>query len=224
MIRHPVTVAIVTVALWSGVQSQGTPIPTRQPRRLESIVQDMFFQTQRSGSLALRGQCEDAPLGSGIASDVVPNGPEGPFRDLTIALGALSRLDRHIVWTENQEGLMRVSDDRLNGEILGIRVKEMHFDRVVTINAAIRVVMSTPEVRHHLAENHIEQFPTFPHGAPVSTEGFPVLSGDWSDLTVAQSLDRIVKFFPGLWIYSECGDGPLRRVHVRGAIVGWPAK
>lgn len=224
MARQFIISAIVGALLSSAVQSQESRLAASRERTVESLVQDMYFDTQSSGSLALRGRCEDTPLGSGIVSDVISVPPEGPFKNLTVALAALSRLDAHISWAVDRGGLVRVTDNRVTGELLGIRLKHVRFNAVVTINAAVRAVMSAPEVRSYLAANHIEEFPVFPHGSPVSTEGFPALSDELHDVTVAQALDRIVKYFPGLWIYSECADGSLERVHIRGAVVSWPGK
>ena len=59
---------------------------------------------------------------------------------------------------------------------------------------------------------------------PMNPKDAPKLSGDLRNVTVAEALDRIVRFFPGLWIYSECTSGSLRRVMVRGAEVGQPGE
>src|SRR5437899_8128405 len=51
-------------------------------------------------------------------------------------------------------------------------------------------------------------------------------SGDLRDVTVAEALDHVVRYFPGLWVYKECANGSLRRVMVRVAavrVVGAPS-
>lgn len=224
MVRQLVISILLAVLLSSAIQAQESrPVSKGQWTTVENFVQKVFFLTQSSGSMTLSGTCKTTQQGNVVVSDTLSNPPQGPFGNFSEAMTALSQLDPHISWTRDKDGYMQVSDNRVKGDVLLIRLNRVHFKGAVEPNAAIRDVMSAPEVRAYLKEKHIEEGIVFNNIVPTSTKGFPKLSGDLRDVTVAQALDRIVKFFPGLWIYSECTSDSLRRVTIRGAVVGWPA-
>jgi hypothetical protein len=187
----------------------------------------MFFLTKSSGSLILSGTCMATNVDKDVVGDALPHPPQGPFQDLGEAMTAVSQLDPHLSWTRDAGGLLRVSDDRVPDDVLRIRIQRVHFKSAVDANEAIRSVLSSPEVRAYFKENHIEDGTVFNSLMPLSTKGLPRLSADLRNVTVAEALDRVMRFFPGLWIYSECREGSLRRVMVRGsagAHGGWPVR
>jgi len=53
----------------------------------------------------------------------------------------------------------------------------------------------------------------------TSKKRLPRLSGDLRDVSVAEAFDYVLRYFPGLWIYKECGNGSLRRILVRAVQV-----
>lgn len=220
MNRHLIVSGFLVLLVSSAVRAQGFRPVSKGRTTVENFVQEMFFLTHSSGSLTLRGTCEVTQQGSIVVSDPLSNPPQGPFRNLGEAMTAISQLDPHLSRTRDKEGLMRVNDNRVTGSVLKIHLKRVHFNRAADPNEAIRIVLSTPEVREYLKKNHIEQGTVFI--MPMNSKDVPKLSGDLRNVTVEQALDRIVKFFPGLWIYSECRSGSLRRVTIRGAEVGWP--
>lgn len=220
MIRHLIVSGFLVLLVSSAVQAQGFRPVSKGWTTVENFVQEMFFLTHSSGSVTLSGTCEVTQQGSIVVSDPLSNPPQGPFQNLGEAMTAVSQLDPHLSWTRDKEGLMRVNDNRVTGSVLKIHLKRVHFNRAADPNEAIRIVLSAPEVREYLKQNHIEQGTVFV--MPMNSKDVPKLSGDLRNVTVEQALDRIVKFFPGLWIYSECRSGSLRRVTIRGAEVGWP--
>lgn len=225
MIPQLVTPVLIAVLLSSAIDAQESrPVSKGQWTTVENFVQETFFLTHSSGSLTLSGTCRVTQQGNVVVSDTLSNLPQEPFANFSEAMTALSQLDPHMSWTHDKDGFMRVSDNRVTDDILRIHLKQVHFRGAVDSNAAIRDVLSTPEVRAYLNAKHIEKGTLFSNIVPTSTKGFPKLSGDFRDVTVAQALDRIVKFFPGLWIYSECTSDSLRRITIRGVEVGFPAE
>ena len=211
----------VSMAVQIGWSKEFRPLSKGTWTTVENFVVEMFFLTKDSGSMTLSGTCETTQQGNVVVSDTLLHPPRGPFQNLGEALTAVSQLDPHLSWIRDKEGLMRVSDDRVPDDVLRIRLQRVRFRRAVDVNEAIRSVMSAPEVRAYFKENHIEDATVFINVVPLSTKGFPRLSDELRNVTVAEALDRIVRFFPGLWIYSDCRNGSLRRVGVRGAVVGW---
>lgn len=101
-------------------------------------------------------------------------------------------------------------------------MRRIHFRGAVDPTSAIEEVMSAPEVRKYLDQGHIEGV-TLRTTFVTPSKDLPKLSGELRDVTVAQALDRIVRFFPGLWFYSECSCDSFRRVTVRAAQVARPS-
>lgn len=224
MVR-PHIIAIIAAALLSTpAQSQELHLTQGSWSNVENLTLEMFFATRSSGSLILHGTCENTFDGRDVVSDTVSNLPDGTFKNLADGLTELSHREPHVSWTRDKSGSFQVIDDRAVSDILQLRLACVRFKGAVTPTAAIRDLMSTPEIRAYLADNRIEEGTMFEHAGPVTTEGLPQLSGELRDVTVAQALDRIVRFFPGLWIFSECSDGSVKRVRLRGAIVSWPGE
>jgi hypothetical protein len=223
MIRHFIISILVPALLCSALDAQEyRPVPEENWTTVENFVQEAFFLTHSSGSAMFSGTCRSTQQGSVVVSDTLSSRPPATFSDFSQAMIAASRQDPHLSWARDANGYMRVKDDRITGDVLQIHLKVVHFEGAVDSNAAIRDVLFAPEVRAYLREKHIEEGTVFSNIVPKSTKGLPKLSEDLRDVTVAQALDRIVKFFPGLWIYSECTADSLRRVTIRGAEVGWP--
>jgi len=189
------------------------------PANVENFVEEMFFITQSTGSLVLRGACAATDQEDDVVSDMLPHPPVGPFHNIDEALTAVSRVDPHFSWTRDAGGTLRIRDDRASDNVLRIRLQRVQFRGAVQADDAVQHILSAPEVKAYFAENHIEVAAVFNHLAPTSTRGLRRLSGSLQDVTVAEALDSVVRFFPGLWVYAECADGPRRRVSVRIAQV-----
>jgi hypothetical protein len=207
-----------------GLAQEFRPLSKGAPTTVENFLQEMFFLTGASGSMILSGTCKDAAanVDKAVISDALPLPPQGPFDSLGDAITAVSRLDSHISWTLDTGGLMRVSDNRVTDGLLHVVIHQIHFNKAADPNEAIRILLSAPEVQEYFNQNHIEQGTVFM--MPMNSKDAPKLSAGLRNSTVAEALDSIVKFFPGLWIYDECTDGPRRRVTVRGAEVGPPGR
>lgn len=221
MIRRTVIVFFLTLLGSVGMQESLAQdfrlLSKGSSTSVANFVQDAFGYSQSSGSLIQSGTCmSDGFAKNQVVSDALPHPPEGTFHKIDEVLTALSRTDPNISWTRDSEGLLRVRDRRVRDDVLRIHLQRVHFKGAVTPDEAIWNVMSAPEVRAYFKDNHIEDGLIYNSLGPLSTKGLPRLLGDLRDVTVAQALDRIIRFFSGLWIYSECESGSLRRVLIRG--------
>jgi len=129
---------------------------------------------------------------------------------------ALSSKDPTLTWVIDSTGQMRVSDKRANLDILHIRLKRVAFRDASDPNTAIRDILAAPEFQEYLKEHRIQEGTVFTNVVPSGTRGIPRFSELLNDVTVEQALDRILQFFPGLWVYSECTDGSLERFSIKG--------
>jgi hypothetical protein len=216
------SLGLVCFVVQVGLGQELRPLSKAAPTTVENFLQEMFFLTGTSGSMILSGACKDEAgnVDKAVISDGLSNPPRGPFQNLGESITAVSRLAPQISWTLDKKGLMRVSDNRITDDVLRIVLRRVHFAKAADPNEAIRTILSAPEVQEYFKQNHIEQGTA--RMMPMNSKGAPRLSGDLHNVTVAEALDSIVKFFPGLWIYSECTSGSFRRVIVRGAEVGQP--
>lgn len=216
-----ISVILVMLSVLRAQAQEVWPL-TRGGTTVENFVSEMFFLTHSSGSMTLHGTCEDTQQGPLVVSDPLSRPPHGPFKGLDDAMTELSHALPRLSWTRDARGLMRVSDDRVIGDILRIRLKRVHFAHATAPENAMQDIIAAPEVRSHLKQKGIEGEVFMSNIQPPGAKGLPELSGELHDVTVAQALDRVMKFFPGLWIYSECGRDSVRRVVIRGAVVAWP--
>ena len=222
MSRRILTGIVGALLLSSTPQTQEYHRATRGWTTVENYVQQMFFDMHGSGSMVFRGTCRDTQQGRVVYSDELSHPPQGPFKNLGEAMTAVSALDPHVSWLRDADGLIRVNDDRLIGDVLQVRLKRVRFKRVVDATRAVEVVMSASEVTDYLQRNHIEQ-EILRTASVTPGRDLPELSDELREVTVAQALDRIIRFFPGLWVYGECSCGSVRRVTIRASSVGWPS-
>lgn len=185
-------------------------------------MSELFLLTHNSGSLTLKGTCEITNVTNGVESDALPNPPQGPFQNLGEALTEVSKINPHLSWSRDADGFVRIRDNRVPDDVLRIRLQRVHFKRIRDSNAAIRIILEAPEVQAYFKENDIERSTSFNASMYTTPKGFRTLSGDLHNVTVAEALDKIVWFFPGLWVYRECENGSLRRLMVDGFEVGSP--
>jgi hypothetical protein len=221
MVRVILTTAIGTLLLSSSQQAQPHSPTTSERTTVENYVQEVFFQTHDSGSMTFRGACRYTQQGRVVYSDELANPPTGPFKNIDEAMAALSAVDTHVSWKRDAEGLIRVSDDRVIGDVLRVRLKRIHFKAVADATTAIEQVMAGPEVRDYLKRKHIDALVLRTTFVTAGT-ALPKLSDELRDVTAAQALDRIIRFFPGVWFYGECSCDSSRRVTLRASSVGWP--
>jgi hypothetical protein len=220
MIRQLTIWAFLVLLMCSAAQAalaqDFRPWTKGAPTSVEYFVVEMFALAHSSGSLTLSGTCAEDMNGDDVVPNELAYSPPGPFHNLGEAMTALSELDPHMSWFRDSGSLMRVSDDRVPDDVLSIRLKRVHFTGAAWGNDSIQDVLSAPEVRAYFKDKHIQLGSMPLNGRPMSTKDLPRLSGDLRDVTVAEALDHVMRFFDGLWIYSECSAGPVRRVMVSG--------
>jgi hypothetical protein len=189
-----------------------------RPTRVDNFLAEVAAKSQSSGSLTVSGSC----TGDNGIVPLLTYPPEGPFRDLEDALRSLERADKYVTWSRGLDGNFRVRDSRVPNDILGIRVHDFHIDNAQGISDAIFQLLKAPEIKSYLLRNTIERGMFSSHDFGQVPSGLPRYSAELHDVTLAVALDRIIAFYPGLWIYSECQTGSTRRVIIRGSPVRWP--
>ncbi len=188
------------------------------PTHVANFVEEMFSDTHAVGSLVTSGTCNRADAATDVVSDNLSHPPAGPFRTIDEALTALSQVDPRVSWTRVPDGMVRVREGDVPDDVLRIRLRIVHFRDRAESSFAVQDILSAPEIRAYFKANHIEQGVHARMGdlgiLPGSTKGLPRLSDTLRDVTVAEALDHVARFYHALWIYSDCRKGPRRVVTI----------
>lgn len=172
---------------------------------LVSLVWKILGGTGRSGSLIYEGNCS-------------PGKPDDPFRSASPRPGAspLQALNEAFAHdprlTARQEsGLIRVTGGKVPRGLLDVQISQVSFRDEDDPRDAVQKLLALPEVRDYMRGHHME-FPMVQGGIfALPRKGGPVLNGTMRGETLFQVLDRIVRTFPGVWVYRACSMGRGKR-------------
>lgn len=185
-----------------------------------NLLKPMLLVLEKSGisaSLVFSAHCE------------APTPPEfPPLRVLTSADGPpLSTLremladDKHIRLTQDVDGRMiRMREIGVPDDILDVRIGHISFDEVYNPgsygvdnpNEALHIIMGSPEVESFITAHHLSLIfvDNGIGGGGERTPDQPHLSGSFDNVTVQRALDRVLKTFPGIWVYQNCPQSEAR--------------
>jgi hypothetical protein len=212
-------VALIGSALWSWAQEK-PPAGRKVVAPLRPIL-EVLHGANVSGSLEL-SRCGSAPL---------PHLP--PLRDPLKSRGPLLQtlnevfaddLAMHV--TQDADRTTRMIEGGVPTDLLNVKISHIPFEiNGVPLPAfstvdAVRTILHTPEVLA-FAEAHDIVIPPPNGAAPGSNAPYPMdrphIVGSMNELTVSQAMDRVLKTFPGIWVYQDCpcADGKGRCVFFR---------
>jgi len=142
-------------------------------------------------------------------------------------LDNLSRVTSHYGWSRKKDGLVKFTDDRASAEFLKLRLGQVRLTKIVNLEDAVNQLLRMPQVTHFLEQHRIDLEPVFTGATIWNQKAIEQLSNSprapkyaltLDDVTVEEALDRIVRTFPGVWVYSEC----LGRITLTSDPVGSP--
>lgn len=171
-----------------------------------TAIRNVLSKGHVSGSLAYWGQCgvhkpyPDFPKlraqsdYSGSPSEVL----QRMFAD-----------DKHMSVTQEGDGTVRMIEDDVPTDLLNVKIRHISFasgDMSHGANMALIQILMLPEVEafkkaHNIGPSEENAF-IFPGDA--GDPGTPTVSGDLENVTVSQTLDYVLKTFPGFWLYENC--------------------
>ncbi len=119
--------------------------------------------------------------------------------------------------TQDSDGTIRMIERGVPSDILNVKIRHVSFegrgtsaqsDGMYTPNDALRGVLQAPEIVDFMRAHDIER-PTGTEAVPGNLFGpwppeYPHISGSLDDVTLSEALDRILKTFPGIWVYENC--------------------
>jgi len=105
-------------------------------------------------------------------------------------------------------------------DLLNIRISRILFESygangqrgIYTANAALGVILQAPEVIAFMKAHDIGgpfdssagSGGAVPGNASAWPPELPHISGSLDNVTLSEALDRVLKTFPGIWIYENC--------------------
>ena len=121
--------------------------------------------------------------------------------------------------------MVRMIEVGIPTDLLNVRISHILFEgyghsAIYTPNDAIRFIMRAPEVVAFMRSHDIE-WPFAGEGIIRGSGSWPTespqISGSLDNVTLSEALDRVLKTFPGIWIYENCprGDKKNRVVYFR---------
>ena len=208
MRRRVLRVAIfigITTCLWTQVRLPSNPKFTAPLQPLMEALR----RANVSASLEL-SQCDYGPP------------PHLPSLRVPTAAGPLPQVLREMFAddpamqvTQDAEGTIRMIESDVPTDLLGVKIRHLPFElngiplqyAAFSPTAAIREILHAPEVLAFAKAHGTVIFPPV-IGIMGPTDPYPAKSphivGSMDDLTVSQALDRVLKTFPGIWVYEDC--------------------
>ncbi|MDR3411510.1 MAG: hypothetical protein P4L87_11305 [Formivibrio sp.] len=172
-----------------------------------------------SGSLEFTGHCNsldypDFPDFPRVRASANTGG------DALVALRKSFASDPLMHVTQDTDGTIRMIERGVPADVLKFKVGHISFVNerggIYNANAALNFLLWSPDMKNFM-ETHNIRLPF--EGGPISAlfgskptaVDPPHIYGDLDNVSVADSLDRILKVFPGLWIYENCPQTNKRR-------------
>ena len=113
---------------------------------------------------------------------------------------------------QESDGTIRMIETGVPTDLLNIRIRDIVFEgyghsAVYNPNAALNFILSAPEVVAFMKLHDIG-WPFAGEAAPGNPGAWPPdlphISGSLDNVTLSEALDRVLKTFPGVWVYENC--------------------
>ncbi|HWY59397.1 MAG TPA: hypothetical protein VNZ03_33340 [Terriglobales bacterium] len=169
---------------------------------------DVLGKTPFSGSLEYSGDCDEKSQELPVLPTV-----RVPLKDrdssALVMLREMFADDHKMQVTQETGGTIRMVESDVPKELLDVTIRGLSFNNIYDPITAEAMIMSAPEVQGFLKAHGIERgsdrFRLGVRGLRQGSEpGLPHTSGDLDNVSVEQALDRLLKTFPGLWVYQNC--------------------
>jgi hypothetical protein len=223
MSRRAFAVAFIVGTL-VGSLGQGAWAAGSKRSSLQPIL-EILDKAKLSGSLEFSGRCDlrDFPnfpqFRTPASSSALP-----PVQTLREVFGH----DPAMQTTQDRDGTIRMIESGVPTDLLNVRISHISFEghgaaqsgAYTPNDALMRAILRAPEVVDFMKAHNIEW--PFAAGAISGNGGqwppeLPHISGSWDNLTLSEALDRVLKTFPGTWLYQDCprSDKKNRSVYFR---------
>ena len=189
---------------------------TREDLHELETIGRVLSLAQVSASLEYKGKCS----GSGLPILDLPPIRKPYEHDRQNPVNTIRSMfsgDRSMEVYQASSGIIRVVEARAQTDILHVRIKHLSFNGIFDVRQAKEVALDAPEVQSFMQTHGIVRLfdppPLFistlalheiPEDKPPPDA--PRVSGELNDVTLADALDYVLKTFPGIWLYQDCGS------------------
>jgi hypothetical protein len=196
----------IGITIWSWGQVT-IPASTKLTAPLQPVI-EVLYRANVSGSLEV-SRCDFGPP------------PHLPNLRVPTATGPLPQVLREMFAddpvmrvTQDRDGTIRMIESGVPTDLLNVRIRHLPFElkgiplqyAAFTPFDALQAILQTPEVLAFAKANGIVIPP--PGGGIMGPSDHladsPHIVGSMDDLTLSQALDRVLKAFPGIWVYEDC--------------------
>ena len=211
---RPLLVLVVNVALASSYFCHAQEVKSgREDAGARLALTDLLRKVPISGSLEYSGQCgpQEPPILPRLRSrSEVPNTP------ILLKLRDMFAARPKVEVTQEANGKIRIFESNVPRDILEVKISRISFNDAYDVCGAETLITSQPEVRAfmraHDINSHLDRFGWGLGLRQQPQPGLPHISETLENVTVRQALDRLLKTFPGIWVYENCPDQRAGRV------------
>ncbi len=206
MERPALTLAFIAGML-VGSQAQ-EPRPWAAPVK---PILEVLDNAKLSGSLEFSEKCDSTSIPPFPRFRIAATTESSPLQSLREILADDSGMR---VW-QDRDGMIRMIGSGVPKDLLKVKISHISFESngvplqyaAYSPNAALlHAILRAPEVVAFMKAHSID----WPWGeaVPGSNAPWPVssphISGSMDNVSLAEALDRVLKTFPGLWVYWSC--------------------
>lgn len=168
---------------------------------LETYIAGILAKAEVPASLEYSGECGSHVYQFPPANIVARDQSKATLQILREVFSA----DPQMEIKQEDDGTIRMVEKDVPAELLNVKIQHVPFTDVYGPEFALADILGTPEVRSFMRDHQI--YVKAVEGGPLT--GFPSKPGrlgPLEEVTFSQALDRVLKTFPGYWVYKSCSD------------------
>jgi len=186
--------------------AQGTRSGREDSAARSAMAEALREAPSSSGSLEYSGDCDTQP------PPILPRVrtlSEGRGRPALVMLREIFADDSRMQVTQESDGTIRMVENNVQQDLLEVMISKISFKDAYDPVSAHALILSEPEVRafmkSHAINSHEGRFRSQVRGLHIEPQpGLPHMSEDLENVSVRQAMDRLLRTFPGFWIYENC--------------------
>jgi hypothetical protein len=206
MLRPMLTLAFI-VGMLIGSQAQ-EPRPWAAP--VQPIL-EVLDTAKLSGSLEFSEKCDSTSIPPFPRFRTAATTESSPLQSLREILAD----DSGMRVRQDRDGMIRMIESGVPKDLLKVKISHISFESngaplqyaAYNPNAALlHAILRAPEVIAFMKAHGVD----WPWGEGLSGSGAPWpvssphISGSMDNVSLSEALDRVLKTFPGLWVYWSC--------------------
>jgi hypothetical protein len=204
-------VSMLAVSLGQQARATGAKTASLKP------ILEVLDRAKLSGSLEFSGSCDlrDFPDFPQFRDSATSGGlPLQTVRDMLADDSAMQVM-------QDPDGTIRMIESGVPTDLLNVRISHILFESngangqraIYSPNVALRYILQAPEVvafmkAHDIGWPYVGE--AVPGNAGARPSSWPHISGSLDNVTLSEALDRVLKTFPGIWIYENCPQSDKR--------------